>query len=64
MFQKNQVLRSSFDFDNAMYFGVPVSVWQDGKILDYGGQIENHTEESVIINGSSFLKAVFEFQIR
>lgn len=64
MFTKNQILLSSFDFDNALYFAAPVSVWQNGKILDYGGQIDKHTDEDVWINGNGYLKSTCEFRIR
>ncbi|MEB3103067.1 hypothetical protein [Ferviditalea candida] len=58
------ILKSPFDFDNAMFFGVPVIVLQNDRILDYGGPIERHTELSVTINGAKFLKAVCEFKVR
>jgi hypothetical protein len=64
VFTKNQILRSPFEFDNAMYFSVPVTIWQEGSIIDYGGQIEKHTEDAVWINGGYFLKAHYEFRIR
>ncbi|MDF2657779.1 MAG: hypothetical protein K0Q94_570 [Paenibacillus sp.] len=64
MFQKGQTLQNHVDFDNAMYFSAPVTVWQNGTILDYGGQIEKHTDDAVWINGGYYLKAVCEFRIR
>ncbi len=52
------------DFDNAMLFQMRVEVWQDGKIIDYGGIIEKHTESSVTINGGKYLKTVCEFKVK
>lgn len=64
MFKSNQILKSPFDFDNAMFFGVNVSVWQKGEIIDYGGKIVANTDESLHINDGKYLKAVCEFKIR
>lgn len=64
MYKTGQVLGSPFDFDNAMFFGLSVSVWQNDQIIDYGGKIQQHTEDSVVINGGRYLKSVSEFKIR
>jgi hypothetical protein len=61
---KDKTLKSPVDFDNAMYFAIPVTVWQNGKLIDYGGKIERHTDEAVFINDGYFLKDVCEFRIR
>lgn len=58
------LLSTPADFDNAIYFQTPVSVWQDGRILDYGGIIQSHTDEAVRINDAYYLKSVCEFRSR
>lgn len=64
MYSSGYALRTSVDFDNAMYFGLKISVWQSGNIIDYGGSIQKHTDESVCINDGNYLKATCEFKIR
>lgn len=64
MFQKGTILKNPVDFDNAMYFGIPVSVWQDGELIDYGGKITKQTEDAVYINDGYYLKSVCEFIVR
>lgn len=61
---KGYVLSSSADFDNAMLFGWNVEVWQQDDIIDYGGQIERHTDESVYINSAYYLKVNCTFKVR
>jgi hypothetical protein len=56
MLQHGQVLLSDADFDNAMFFGVDVIVWQHGEIIDYGGKITKHTNVSVYIGEGYFIK--------
>ena len=64
MFKSGQVLRTPFEFDNALFFGMAVIVWQEGSIIDYGGPITKHTDAAVYINDGYFLKATCEFRIR
>ena len=64
MLKKGMILRSPADFDNAMYIGVPFSVWQMNEIVDYGRPIERHTDEAVFINGGYFLKMNCIFKVR
>ena len=59
-----QVLKDPVDFDNAMFFGISVVVWQEGEIIDYGGPIEKHSDEAVYINGGYFLKSTCMFKVR
>lgn len=56
-----RILKTNVDFDNAMYFGHRIEVWQDGKIIDYGGCIEKATDQAVLINGGWYLKKLCEF---
>lgn len=64
MFKSGQVLKSPYDFDNAMFFGTDVSVWQNGEIIDYGGKIESLSDASVRINDVYYFIAACEFKIR
>jgi len=60
---KGSILKHKIDFDNARYFRFHVAVLQNGRIIDYGGVIESHSDESVIINGGKYLKANCEFKV-
>lgn len=64
MFKSGQILHSPADFDNAMFTGANVIVWQNGEIIDYGGPIQKYTEEAVYIQDGYFLKALCTFKIR
>jgi hypothetical protein len=64
MYISGSTLRTSADFDNAMLFGLDISVWQQGEIIDYGGKIVGNTEESVHINDGRYLKIACEFKVR
>ncbi|MCR8633473.1 hypothetical protein [Paenibacillus radicis (ex Xue et al. 2023)] len=65
MYPRNQILKTTADFDNAILFSLKIEVWQDGRIIDYAGVIESHTNDSVtFMNESKFLKAVCEFKVR
>jgi hypothetical protein len=61
---QGQVLKTDVDFDNAMLFGLNISVWQQGEIVDYGGKIIANTDDSVHINDGKYLKAVCAFKVR
>lgn len=62
--QKGFVLKQPVDFDNAMFLQKNIEVWQQGRLLDYGGQIQMHTDNAVIINDGKYLKATCEFRVR
>lgn len=62
--QKDYILKTDADFDNAILFQLPVIVWQNGEILDYGGVIQEHTSKTVRINDDWYVKCVCEFRIR
>lgn len=61
---KSKILLTDADFDNAMWFGWHVEVWQHGQLIDYGGKIEYHSADAVKINGAYFLKSTCEFRVR
>jgi len=64
VFKRGQVLNNDADFDHAMWFGRHVEVWQNEKLIDYGGKIEMYTDDAVKINGAYFLRRNCEFRIR
>lgn len=64
MLEKGKRLAHDVDFHNAMILGVPVIVWQDGEILDYGGSIERYDEEVVVINEVFYVRSTCEFRVR
>jgi hypothetical protein len=60
----NSLLHLSGGIDAAIFNKTNVAVWQDGRILDYGREIEKQTEHSITINGVKYLKATCEFRVR
>jgi hypothetical protein len=58
------VLSTGHHFQVAIHNGLPVEVWQQGQIIDYGGPIDRITEDTVWINGCHYVIAVCEFKIR
>jgi hypothetical protein len=65
MYTTDYILQTNADFDNAIWFQFNVSVyWPDGEILDYGGVIESHTDDSLRINGEHYFKATVVFKVR
>ncbi|MBD0380493.1 hypothetical protein [Paenibacillus sedimenti] len=64
MFKQNQLLDHPLEFDNAMYWEIPVSVWRGNHYVDYGGVISMHDDDAVYIAGDYFLKKEFGFRVR
>jgi hypothetical protein len=64
MYTTDYILQTYADFDLAKHFCIPVTVWQDGEILDYGGVIEAQSEHSVKIQGIHYFKATCTFKVR
>jgi hypothetical protein len=64
MLKSGSILRTSADFDNAMMFQLNVIVWQDGEIIDYGGNIESFTDASIRINDCHYFRTSCEFKVR
>lgn len=64
MFYSGFVLSSDAHLSEAMHDRLPVEVWQRGRILDYGGPIEELSADNVRINGGWYIKAVCEFRVR
>jgi hypothetical protein len=64
VYKNGLILKTDADFDNAIFFGLNINVWQDNEILDYGGIIESYSKDAVRINGAYYLKATCEFKVR
>lgn len=64
MFKPGFILSTDAHLKAAIFNRTEVIVWQDGKILDYGGLIDAITEGAVTINGQRYLKATCEFRVR
>ena len=58
------ILRTDHHFQVAFYNKVPVTVWQQGQILEYGGPIDKISDLSVWINGAAYLRVAYEFKVR
>jgi hypothetical protein len=66
MFKKGDVLAAAVDFDNALFFAVPVEIWQSGKFIDCGGSITKHTEDAVYFgyDDEHYSKQSYQFRVR
>lgn len=64
LFVQHQLLENQVDFDNAMFLKIPVSVWRGNQFVDFGGYIQKHDTDAVIIAGDYFLKNQFAFKVR
>jgi hypothetical protein len=62
MFKSGFILSSDNHLQAAMFNKTEICIWQQGKILDYGGLIEAVTDNAVTINGQKYLKATCEFR--
>jgi hypothetical protein len=62
--ESGAILRKYIHFDNAVQQKLPVTVCQNGEILDYGGPIEHHDLHKVTINGMHYVKTACVFVIR
>jgi hypothetical protein len=51
MFKSGFILSTPQHIEAAMHNQTPVTVWIQGKIVDYGGVIEEYNGSSVRING-------------
>jgi hypothetical protein len=64
MFRKNEIICHDQDFDYAVFLKLPLTVWQYGEILDYGGVVEDVDHEAIKINGAYFLRSTCQFKVR
>lgn len=61
---KGFMLTKPADFDSAVTLQINIEVWQQKKLIDYGGCIQLHTPNAVMINNTKYLKTACEFIIR
>lgn len=62
--KKQRLLRTPEEFDEAINQRMNIEVWRQGKIIDYGGQIQIQTTDAVMINDAKYSKTEHEFRIR
>lgn len=59
------VMHAAVQFDNAIYFQSPVSVWQGDRILTFENRVIHHTLEDVTMkDGQIFRKAECQFIVK
>ncbi|SDC47867.1 hypothetical protein SAMN02799630_00221 [Paenibacillus sp. UNCCL117] len=63
MLKINQVLISPVDFDNAMFFGIKIGIFQESEQIDYVGVIKKHTGNKVFLNEGYYLKQLCVFRV-
>lgn len=63
VFKKGQVLLTDADFYNAKLFAIPVEVWQQGELLDYGNPIERLIEGAAFVKDGYYHRELCEFKI-
>jgi flagellar motor switch/type III secretory pathway protein FliN len=64
MFKSGFILSTDQHLSAAMFNRTPVTVWMEGKIVDYGGVIEVQNDFTVKINDEYHVKAACEFRVR
>lgn len=59
------IMKNRVQFDNAIYFKSPVTVWRDNQLLHYRTAIHQHNEHEVIlITGEKYSKHNHMFVVR
>lgn len=64
MYRSGQQLRTTSDFDNAMFFSLNIEVNQENEPIDQWGTIQKHNEDTVTIDGNYFFKGLCSFRVR
>ncbi|WP_058303350.1 hypothetical protein [Gorillibacterium timonense] len=64
MKQTGFLLKTDADFDNAVWLGQHLELWQQGELVHAGGIAEYNTAFWVRINGSAYFKSAYEFWVR
>lgn len=66
MVTKGSLLTTPADFDNAMFFGLPIEVWEDRRLILCGGRITKHTDGVVYIDSDDerYFKQLCVFKVR
>ncbi|WP_240416689.1 hypothetical protein [Paenibacillus periandrae] len=63
MFKRDDELKNPIDFDNVIFFSVPIEVYiKDGSHVETG-MIESHTEYAIFMNGGRYLKENCRFKV-
>lgn len=64
LFKRDQVLVHSVDFDNAIFFQVPIEVFMNDNTYLESGTLQAHSENGVVLsNGGRYLKFNCTFKI-
>lgn len=63
MLKHDDILINPVDFDNAIYFALPIEVYMKEGSLQETGIIESHTENKICINGGYYLKSACLFKV-
>jgi hypothetical protein len=64
MFKSGFILSTDYHLAAVIHNKTPVTVWMEGKIVDYGGVIQEQNEFTVKINDEFHVKAAVEFRVR
>lgn len=63
MYQTGTVLLTEADFDNAIWTGCYVELWQQGECVHPGGIAEMQTAYWVKIGGAIYFKYSYQFRV-
>ncbi|GAA0848031.1 hypothetical protein ABER99_21750 [Paenibacillus glucanolyticus] len=63
MLKQDDVLINPVDFDNAIFFALPIEVYMKEGTHQETGVIESHTENKITINGGYYLKETCIFKV-
>lgn len=65
MVTKGSLLTTSADFDNAMFFALPIEIWEDKRIILRDVRITKHTDGVVYIDSDDarYFKQTFVFKV-
>ncbi|MEO3943991.1 hypothetical protein [Gorillibacterium sp. CAU 1737] len=64
MKQTGYAIKTDADFDNAVWLGQHLELWQRGELVHEGGVPSTNTPLWVKINGSAFFKSAYEFRVK
>lgn len=59
-----KMLNTAAHFNKAMLNNWHILVYQEDELIDNGGRIDKQTKDTVIINGSHFIKANCQFLVK
>lgn len=64
MNQTGYPIRTDADFDNAVWLGQHLELWQNGELVHGGGVAEINAPLWIRINGSVYFKSAYEFRVQ